>query len=555
VRLSHSVRIALLALPLHLVVTAAASASAGLDSRLSSGLAARATAVSGPLISLSESSHNFGRLNVGVSSGTFDFTITNTGDAPLTISALTHSNPGAGFFASVGVLPVTILPGGSTLLTTSYTASGSGRVTDTVTIESDATNGGFPVLLLGAANTPPIFDPALASDYSATAFVAFSLTAGATDPESDEVSWSIASVPALPVAATFVGSTGTLDWIPNPSDAGDYAVTITVTDGLAQTDGSFALHVLVTNNPPTANPGGPYTQFVGQPVEFDGSASSDPDAGQTLSFSWDFGDGVSGTGATPSHTYPVSGNYVVSLTVTDNGTPAFNHTATTLAVIQDYIPIDIVLPSGALPIIKTNGNGMVKFGIECLSWPVTDIDPATIKIRTTYPNAGTVSEVSVVPEKTLKVGDINGNLFYDLDIAIRSSAIKPLLLHVPKGALVTLVFVASAASDGRILFRGTIDLTKSGAAGVSAAAAPNPFRPETKIAYAVREGGPVSIRIFSVDGRLVRTLMDAEHTAAGSHEVTWNGLNDQGARVVAGIYYVKTVASNETSVLKLAVMK
>jgi PKD domain-containing protein/putative Ig domain-containing protein/flagellar hook capping protein FlgD/HYDIN/CFA65/VesB family protein len=555
VRLSHPVRVIVLALSFHLVATAAAFASAGQDARLSSGLAARATAVSGPVISLSVSYHDFGRLNAGTSSGTFDITITNTGDAPLTIFALSHTKPGAGFEASIGSLPVTIPPEGSTLLTTSYTAAGSGPVSDNVIIDSDAVNGDIPALLQGVSNTPPFFDPALASEYSATAFVAFSLTAGATDSEDDAMSWSIASVPPLPVGATFEGTTGVLSWTPNPSDAGDYAVTITVDDGLAHTDGSFTLHALVTNNPPTADPGGPYTQVAGEPVEFNGSASSDPDGGQTLSFAWDFGDGLLGTGANPSHTYPFAGFYTVTLTVTDNGSPVFSHTAATVATIINYFPLDIVLPSGALPIIKTNGNGLVKFGIECLTRPVTDIDQTTIRISTTYPNAGTVSEIKVVPEKLPKIGDINGNRFYDLDITIRSADIKPLLIHVPKGALVTLVFTAYSGEDERSFFRGAIDLTKAGPAGVTAAAAPNPFKPETNIQYAVRESGPVSIRIFSADGRLVRTLKHVEYAAAGGHEARWNGLNDEGQRVVSGVYFVKTTALNETSVLKLVVMK
>ena len=50
---------------------------------------------------------------------------------------------------------------------------------------------------------------------------------------------------------------------------------------------------------------------------FDGSASSDPD-GTIIAYSWDFGDGTSATGATPSKTYATAGNYNVSLTVTDN---------------------------------------------------------------------------------------------------------------------------------------------------------------------------------------------------------------------------------------------
>ncbi|HEY6935211.1 MAG TPA: PKD domain-containing protein [Marmoricola sp.] len=50
---------------------------------------------------------------------------------------------------------------------------------------------------------------------------------------------------------------------------------------------------------------------------FDGSGSSDPD-GSIASYSWDFGDGGTGTGATPNHTYASSGTYSVKLTVTDD---------------------------------------------------------------------------------------------------------------------------------------------------------------------------------------------------------------------------------------------
>ncbi len=71
------------------------------------------------------------------------------------------------------------------------------------------------------------------------------------------------------------------------------------------------------NVQPTANAGGPYNGTVGNPVSFDGSASSDPD-GSIVSYDWDFGDGNSGTGVSPSHSYASDGNFTVSLTVTDN---------------------------------------------------------------------------------------------------------------------------------------------------------------------------------------------------------------------------------------------
>jgi PKD repeat protein len=57
----------------------------------------------------------------------------------------------------------------------------------------------------------------------------------------------------------------------------------------------------------------------GLDVDFDGSASSDPD-GTVASYSWNFGDGTpAGSGPTPSHEYAAEGTYDVKLTVTDNG--------------------------------------------------------------------------------------------------------------------------------------------------------------------------------------------------------------------------------------------
>ncbi len=68
---------------------------------------------------------------------------------------------------------------------------------------------------------------------------------------------------------------------------------------------------------PFCDAGGPYAATLGAPVEFDGTASSDPD-GTITSFAWDFGDGNAGAGATPSHTYAAAGTYTVTLCVTDD---------------------------------------------------------------------------------------------------------------------------------------------------------------------------------------------------------------------------------------------
>ena len=69
---------------------------------------------------------------------------------------------------------------------------------------------------------------------------------------------------------------------------------------------------------------------------------------------------------------------------------------------------------------------------------------------------------------------------------------------------------------------------------------PNPFNPETAISYTVQNSGSVTMKIFSVDGRLIRTLIRGEATEPGTHEVKWNGTDDGGRHVSSGIYFVKT---------------
>lgn len=91
----------------------------------------------------------------------------------------------------------------------------------------------------------------------------------------------------------------------------------------------------VTNQPPTANPNGPYNGNEGSPVSFNGTGSTDPE-GQPLTYAWSFGDGGTGSGATPSHIYADNGTYTVTLTVTDAG--GLSDTKTTTATIANVAP-------------------------------------------------------------------------------------------------------------------------------------------------------------------------------------------------------------------------
>ena len=90
------------------------------------------------------------------------------------------------------------------------------------------------------------------------------------------------------------------------------------------------------NHPPTAAPGGPYSGVEGTAVTFDGSASSDPD-GDALTYAWDFGDGATGSGVKPTHSYADNGPYSVTLTVSDTH-GATSAPGTTTAAIANTPP-------------------------------------------------------------------------------------------------------------------------------------------------------------------------------------------------------------------------
>ena len=94
--------------------------------------------------------------------------------------------------------------------------------------------------------------------------------------------------------------------------------------------------ITVTNQPPVALfEFEPKTDFVPREISFDASASYDPD-GHIVSYEWDFGDGGTGSGVNPSHTYTSKGEYLVTLKVTDND--GLTDTATTQIKVQACFP-------------------------------------------------------------------------------------------------------------------------------------------------------------------------------------------------------------------------
>jgi serine protease AprX len=85
-------------------------------------------------------------------------------------------------------------------------------------------------------------------------------------------------------------------------------------------------------------------------------------------------------------------------------------------------------------------------------------------------------------------------------------------------------------------------------------ARPNPFSPEARIEYIVPVEGRVTVAVYDLRGRLVRTLVD-EATPAGTHSVSWDGTNTRGEGVGSGVYFVRLSTPGREGHAKMTLLR
>ena len=79
---------------------------------------------------------------------------------------------------------------------------------------------------------------------------------------------------------------------------------------------------------------------------------------------------------------------------------------------------------------------------------------------------------------------------------------------------------------------------------------PNPFNPDVKINYDLKNDGNVSLVVYDLMGREVVTLFDGAQIAGSSHEISWNASNQ-----ASGVYILRMTAGNYTTTQKLTLEK
>ncbi len=245
---------------------------------------------------------------------------------------------------------------GATVVTTTQNvkAGAPAAFQDSIQVQEDT----FTVVAGGGgsgANAAPVAEAN--GPYAGTAGTPVSLSAaGSSDSDGSIASyaWSFGD------GTTGSGATVSKTY----SAAGTYTATLTVTDDDGATASDQATVTIgssgSSNTPPIANANGPYAGTAGVALTLSAAGSSDPN-GTIVSYAWSLGNGQNATGPTPTVTYAAPGNYIASLTVTDNqGATATSQASVTIAAPPAALPLTWRSTFGPLDV----GNNLVAITIS-----------------------------------------------------------------------------------------------------------------------------------------------------------------------------------------------
>ncbi len=339
--------------------------------------------------------------------------------------------------------------------------------------------------------------------------------------------------------------------------AGAYTVTLTVDDGLhASTASTTATIAQGINHPPVAVAGGPYAGVVGRIVQFNGSASSDPDD-DPLTFQWEFGDGVSGIGTYGHHAFGSPGTYHALLTVSDG---IANSTATTLAAIAATLPARVFAADKSAVFDPAGEATLLQVQIEpvdgSFSLPDADLD----RIEMISAGTGSVSSIEAFGPVSYTGDDTDGNGIPEVSAFFLKQDLLQLFANVTQRENVTVEVDLNLNAGG--MASGVFDLEVLGTAAATALGAPerarvspNPLNPSGTLSFETRAAGHVRAEVFDLHGRLVRLLVDEAVSGPRKYRLSVGGAGGGGPALASGVYFYRVATAEGMQRGRFAVLK
>ena len=124
----------------------------------------------------------------------------------------------------------------------------------------------------------------------------------------------------------------------------------------------------------------------------------------------------------------------------------------------------------------------------------------------------------------------------------------------PPAGSALLYTVAAVRPDGSEVRSAAVAVSVAAVRLVLAQNRPNPFNPATEVDFVLDRDAAVSLRVYDLAGRLVRTLVD-EVRSAGPHTASWDGRSDAGRSAASGTYVYRLDAGSSVLMKRMTLLR
>ncbi len=214
-----------------------------------------------------------------------------------------------------------------------------------------------------------------------------------------------------------------------------------------------------------------------------------------------------------------------------------------------YATIPSVTYDASLPVSLASFTAQQKKNTVLLNWrTASEVDHQGFIVERKVNGSSWMQITSYVTNTDLLArGDVSSGADYEFtDTDVRSGdKLSYRLLDVDVNGVTTINKPVSITIEDSVVPEKTALLP----------AYPNPFNPDTRFQYQLKDETHVDLYIADLLGRTVRTLVSNSRQEAGLYNLQWNGVDDLGTPQSSGIYLIVLQAGNQTQIQKITLLK
>jgi hypothetical protein len=201
---------------------------------------------------------------------------------------------------------------------------------------------------------------------------------------------------------------------------------------------------------------------------------------------------------------------------------------------------DAFVRDGNPTIPLTDGPPRIWVQYEPVNGDYQNADVDLSSLRLTSEGTGDATEIPAAATRRSVVSDTDRDGIPELSACFERSDLARLFSSA-RGRHTVELALEGRLERGR-KFRAPLSLTILGTGkpkGVTPSLAPNPLNPRATLTFSMATPGSVTVRLYDLWGRSVRTVIAAERFPAGVHHVGIDGRDERGTALASGVYFYK----------------